>query len=174
MTDDRPSVSRVLTLPTVHLLAKSVLFCVILTLLYNITATLLPMARRADEMSDIALTASQRSLLGLDPGATPPATPATAYVTPPRYPRSPTPQQSPASSPRSEALVRRLSSRSAAATPPSSDSPFTGRRPSYGSPSPLGLNTSTSNVSPSPLTRSHSGLHSKWLYERGKRSSGVY
>ena len=59
---------------------------------YNIAIALAPLVRGKDELLDIDLTASQRSLLGLDPNATPPATPATKYTTPPRYPRSATPR----------------------------------------------------------------------------------
>ena len=61
-------------------------------LVYNIVVTLLPLIRKQDTFSDIPLTPSQRSLLGLNPNDTPPAPPGAKYITPPRYPRSSTPR----------------------------------------------------------------------------------
>jgi len=62
-----------------------------LLFLYNIFTAFSPLFLKRDDLVDIPLTPSQRSLLGLDPNATPPATPGTTYITPPRYPRSATP-----------------------------------------------------------------------------------
>ncbi|KAJ6130765.1 hypothetical protein N7512_003545 [Penicillium capsulatum] len=63
----------------------------------NILLALYPLYRPTDDLSDIPLTPTQRALLGLDPTATPPATPGTTYVTPPRY-RMSSRKASPASS----------------------------------------------------------------------------
>ncbi|KAL2040540.1 hypothetical protein N7G274_006519 [Stereocaulon virgatum] len=162
--------------------------------LYNITIAILPLLRKTDELADIPLTPTQRKLLGLDPNATPPFTPGTQYITPPRYPRSPTPRTiSPAN----------RSSGGDRGTPVSgspsygrdvADSPTgsplwskavgstreLGRRSSYGSPSPLGPGLGGRDGSvlgmpntPSPTGRGASvGLNSKWLYHRGRSSSG--
>ncbi|KAJ5089123.1 hypothetical protein N7532_007807 [Penicillium argentinense] len=64
---------------------------------FNIFIALYPLFRRKDDFSDIPLTPNQRALLGLDPNATPPATPGTTYVTPPRYRVSTSRKASPAS-----------------------------------------------------------------------------
>lgn len=129
--------------------------------LYNITTALLPLLKTPDELTDIPLTPTQRSLLGLDPSATPPLTPGTQYITPPRYPRSPTPRNiSPAanrnnntsnySTPITQSpSFGREGSGSSPAASLAAASPLwqkslgkstgdTARRSSYGSPSPLG------------------------------------
>jgi Nuclear pore complex component len=56
--------------------------------LYNIYRAGRPAFKPADNAADVDLTAGQRALLGLDPNATPPETPSTKYITPPRYARS--------------------------------------------------------------------------------------
>lgn len=56
-----------------------------LYLLANIASALYPLYKAKDELTDIPLTPSQRQLLGLDPHATPPLTPGSTYITPPRY-----------------------------------------------------------------------------------------
>ena len=61
-------------------------------LLFNIATSFSPLIRPVDQMTDIPLTPQQRKLLGLDPSLASPATPQSQYVTPPRYPRSATPQ----------------------------------------------------------------------------------
>ncbi|KAJ5345416.1 hypothetical protein N7452_003420 [Penicillium brevicompactum] len=63
----------------------------------NIGTALYPLFRAKDDLSDIPLTPTQRSLLGLDPAATQPATPGTTFVTPPRYRLSTSRKASPAS-----------------------------------------------------------------------------
>lgn len=63
-----------------------------LFLAYNILVALSPLVLPRDEITDIPLTPSQRALLGLDPKATPSGTPASGYVTPPRYPQTATPR----------------------------------------------------------------------------------
>jgi nucleoporin POM34 len=56
-----------------------------------------PLYLAKDELLDIALSPTQRALLGLDPAATPPATPGTTFVTPPKYRLSTSRNTSPAS-----------------------------------------------------------------------------
>ncbi|KAJ5786389.1 uncharacterized protein N7503_011601 [Penicillium pulvis] len=178
----------------------------------NILLALYPLFRPTDNLSDIPLTPTQRALLGLDPTATPPLTPGTTYVTPPRYRVSTSRKGSPASqngSPLSATPTfseRRVSS----GTPfsPASSPLFhkavatggrdTGRRPSFGSSSPLGRSNSFSNSlgnslgtsmgnsfgnsfgesslgpsTPSPLAgkRTSLSVSNKWLYERTRRLS---
>ncbi len=163
---------------------------------------LLPLLKSTDEIADIALTPTQRALLGLDPNATPPPTPGTQYVTPPRYPRSPTPRNiSPATgsgggSPFSTPISRSPSFGRQRESSPPSGSPLwqkalggtnINRRSSYGSPSPLGpglggnfmggsvLGGSVFSApnTPSPTNgRASVGLNSKWLYEKGRSSLG--
>ncbi|KAK4467044.1 nuclear pore complex component-domain-containing protein [Cladorrhinum samala] len=62
----------------------------------NITLALLPLVRRKDDLSDLALTPAQRELLGLPQSSAPP-TPNSVYSTPPRYSRTPSLAGSPAS-----------------------------------------------------------------------------
>lgn len=166
----------------------------------NILLALYPLFRPTDNLSDIPLTPTQRALLGLDPTATPPLTPGTTYVTPPRYRVSTSRKGSPASqsgSPLSATPTfseRRVSS----GTPfsPASSPLFhkavanggrdTGRRPSFGSSSSLGRSNSFSNSlgnsfgesslgpsTPSPLAgkRTSLSVSNKWLYERTRRLS---
>lgn len=158
-----------------------------LVLIYNISIALLPLVRPKDDLLDISLTPTQRALLGLDPNNTPPPTPGTQYVTPPRYARSPTPRNvSPAGSRYGTPLSRKGSPRNE--TPSSSplwqkDRGYnrgdTMRRYSSGTPSPLGpglagernLGASPGTPSPSVGRGTSVGLNSKWLYERGRSSS---
>jgi nucleoporin POM34 len=147
----------------------SVLICQ-LFFIFNCAMALSPLFRAKDELLDIPLSPTQRSLLGLDPAATPPATPGTTFVTPPKYRLSTSRNNSPAS--------RQGSPLSASA-----NASYSERRPSIGTPfspvsSPLlykaisnGGNTnresfqrqsfgSSSQIqgfgSPSPLARSNS------------------
>ncbi|GAB7347020.1 hypothetical protein MBLNU459_g3167t2 [Dothideomycetes sp. NU459] len=62
-----------------------------LLILLNIAAACAPLFRPKDDLSDIPLTPSQRSLLGLSPSLAP-LTPGQQYTTPPRYTRSSTPR----------------------------------------------------------------------------------
>ena len=168
-----------------------------MVLLWNIATALMPLARQKDEVTDIALTPSQRALLGLDPNATPPTTPGTQYVTPPRYPRSRTPING---TPASRGSSSANSPRSRNGSPvsggkqvndsffsPSASPLWRGmggargeRRHSYGLASPLGLPSGSKEMSVfAPSTPSPSGgkavsvpLNSRWLYERGRSSSG--
>jgi nucleoporin POM34 len=161
-------------------------------LIFNILAALRPLVHRKDDLSDIPLTPAQRRLLGLPPSSTPP-TPGSQYVTPPRYPRSTTPQSG---SPGSTYSSSPLSGKGSPAQGTSRESPFSPnaspllskaiggglagiRRPSYGSPSPLGPGASKGNwleslSSPSPSTGKGPSvtLNNKWLWERGRRRSG--
>lgn len=157
----------------------------------NILTACLPLIRRKDDLSDIPLTPAQRKLLGLAPSSAPP-TPDAQYSTPPRLSRSPSmagsvgSQRSYASSP--------LSGRGSPALQGQTGSPYSpvgspiynkgldvagnGRRSSIGGGSPFGASSSTNlfsdpgSPSPSGGKRTSVGLNSKWLYERGRRSSG--
>lgn len=167
--------------------------------IFNIAVSCYPLVMKKDNLTDIDLTPSQRALLGLDPNAGPPATPATQYITPPRYPRSSTPQNdSPGSWSGSNADSPLSRQGSPSLGRQGSESPFspsaipmwqkavggtrdTGRRHSYGSPSPLGLGRGGKDSSvlgvpstPSPPTGRGSsvGLNNRWLYERGRVSPG--
>lgn len=177
--------SKVSTYPDLTLLILQFIF------LANIAIALYPLFRPKDDLCDIPLTPTQRSLLGLDPSATPPATPGSAYITPPKYRLSASRNASPASkagSPLSTSATasgRRLSS--GASFSPSTSPLFhkalanggrdTGRRPSFGSSSSFGrsstFDSSIGPASPSPVggKRVSLGLSNKWLYERSRRLS---
>lgn len=156
----------------------------------NIAVACLPLFRAKDDISDIPLTPAQRKLLGL-PASSAPPTPGSAYITPPRYSRTPRPLSgSPGA--RGNYSNSPLSGKGS----PISGSPFSpgasspllqkalggglngNRRGSYGSPSPLGPTGSRVNLpetpaSPSPMTKGGAlGLNSKWLYDKGRRNSG--
>lgn len=157
---------------------------------YNLAMASLPLIKTKDELTDIALTPAQRALLGLNPNATPPPTPGTKYITPPRYPRSPTPRTiSPANRNSSNYSTPspssgRERSGSPTASPlwqkATSNARDPARRSSYGSPSPLGpgLGGRDAHIlgapsTPSPTGRGATvGLNSKWLYDKGRSSSG--
>lgn len=155
-----------------------------------------PLLRARDEMTDIPLTAAQRKLLGLAPAtASPVAAAATAdlvFSTPPRYSRTPSMagsvgsrgsygsplsgrggspfQNSTTGSPFSPPVDSPL-------LPKSGNALFGGnnRRSSSGSPfsASTSLNLLGDPASPSPAgKRTSVGLNSKWLYEKGRRSSG--
>ncbi|KAJ5381871.1 Nuclear pore complex component [Penicillium cataractarum] len=98
------------------------LFLLQALLLFNILLALYPLFKPKDDLSDIPLTPTQRALLGLDPGAAPPATPGTTYVTPPRYRLSTSRKASPVSASRQ------------ATSPLSSTPTYTDRRVSSGTP----------------------------------------
>lgn len=164
----------------------------------NIFVAFYPLLRRKDDLSDIPLTPTQRALLGLDPNTTPPLTPSSAYVTPPRYRVATSRKASPAShqtSPLSTTPTfsdRRVSSgpsfspisspllHKAAANGGRETGRESTRRPSFGSASPLARSNSFGDSSigpstPSPLSgkskRASLGLSHKWLYERSRRLS---
>lgn len=166
-------------------------------MLYNLFIAFLPLLKTKDELTDIPLTPTQRKLLGLEPTATPPLTPGTQYITPPRYSHSPTPRNiSPAT--RNNSTYSTPITRSPSFGRERSDSP-TGqagsplwqksigrtrdpaRRSSYGTPSPLGpgLGGREGSVMGAPNTPSPTagrgasvGLNSKWLYNKGRSNSG--
>lgn len=156
--------------------------------LVNVVAAIYPLFRPKDDLSDIPLTPTQRALLGLDPRSTPPATPGTQYITPPRYRLS---SGSRAGSPAS----RNTSPLSASGSPagrrasfsPTTASPLFqkavangtregGRRQSIGS-SSLSSSFRDSGIgrlpaSPSPVGKGGKlGLSNKWLYEKSRRHS---
>ncbi|KAJ6438533.1 nuclear pore complex component [Purpureocillium lavendulum] len=157
----------------------------------QIALACLPLFRTPDDIGDIPLTAAQRKLLGLPPSSAPP-TPDAKYSTPPRYSRTPSIAGSVGS--RASYASSPLSGKGSAGGSPSpynaSASPLlqksvsglvNGRRSSFGSTSPFGASSSTnlfndsaspSSPSPSGGKRTSVGLNSKWLYERGRRSSG--
>lgn len=160
--------------------------------LFNVLLALYPLYRPKDDLSDIPLTPTQRALLGLDPTATPPPTPGTTYVTPPRYRLSTSRKASPASRQTSPlSATPTFSERRASSGTPFSPAPSpllhkavsnggrdTGRRQSFGSSSPLARSNSFGESSigpstPSPLSskRTSLGVSNKWLYERSRRLS---
>lgn len=176
------------------------LFLLQLFFVFNILVALYPLFRPKDDLSDIPLTPTQRSLLGLDPAATPPVTPGTTFVTPPRYRLSTSRKASPASrqtasrqtSPMSAnaSFSERRSSISTPFSPVSSPLLYKAvsnggresvQRQSIGSASPLARSNSfgESGMSsmgpgtPSPLVgkRASLGVKNKWLYERSRRLS---
>ncbi|KAL3481813.1 nuclear pore complex component-domain-containing protein [Aspergillus californicus] len=174
------------TYPDLSLLTIQLVFIV------NIFVALYPLFRPKDEMSDIPLTPTQRALLGLNPSSTSSPTPATTYVTPPKYRVSGSRAASPASrsgSPLSTsagASSQRLSSGTPFSPSPSplmhKMVPNGGResihRQSFGSSSPLNRSSPfkesiTVPPSPSPVTgkRGTLGMSNKWLYERNRRLS---
>lgn len=154
----------------------------------NIGIACLPLIRRQDDLSDIPLTAAQRQLLGLPPSSVAP-TPDAKFSTPPRYSRTPSLAGSMGS--RGSYPSSPLSGRGSPVVQGSSGSPVgsplyqksvnhlgNGRRSSFGSTSPFGASTSSNPFadanppSPSGGKRTSVGLNSKWLYEKGRRSSG--
>ncbi|KAI9828391.1 MAG: hypothetical protein M1832_002819 [Thelocarpon impressellum] len=176
------------------------LFFLRLLLTFNILSAALPLVRPKDDLADIPLTPSQRALLGLDPNAAPLAASGAQFVTPPRYPRSATPGSgtagsrssgrtgSPLSGKGSPSLGR-MQGGSPYSTPGSplwqkavgGGTRETGRKNSYGSPSPFGggAGGNGSSVMGAPATPSPTsgkgasvGLNSRWLYERGRGSPG--
>ncbi|MCJ1475809.1 hypothetical protein MMC13_004473 [Lambiella insularis] len=168
-----------------------------LILLYNIYAAISPLFLRRDELADIPLTPTQRSLLGLDPNATPPATPGAQYVTPPRYQRSATPRSGTPGSRSSSNLGTPTSRKESPLGKQFSGSEFSpsasplwqkavggsagSRRHSYGLSSPLGPGGAGKDVSvfgvpntPSPTAGKGVSvpLNSRWLFEKGRSNSG--
>ncbi|KAL4789975.1 nuclear pore complex component-domain-containing protein [Aspergillus venezuelensis] len=174
------------TYPDLSLLVLQLVF------IFNMLVALYPLFRPKDDISDIPLTPTQRALLGLDPSATSSPTPATAYVTPPKYRVSSSRAASPAShngSPLSNSASA-SSFRFSSSTPYSpSPSPLLHkkaanggrepvRRPSFGSSSPLNRTSPLKGsialpATPSPAggKRGNLGVNNKWLYERSRRPS---
>lgn len=167
-------------------------------LVFNIFFALVPLMLPKDEVVDIPLTPSQRALLGLDPKATPPGTPTSAYVTPPRYPQSTTPRTGSSDARGSPLSGSPLSGKGSPLRGMSPrNSSFAGnaspllhkalqedcrgalKRQSQGSSSPLGsisggldLGGISLPATPTPSRGKGAsvGLNSKWLYERGRGS----
>lgn len=152
---------------------------------------LLPLVRRyhPDDLADIPLTPSQRSSMGLKPASDPSAyaSPASAYVTPPRYSRS-TPRSSfsnhgdrPLLSSGSPAQSLNRSANGTGYSPGLGSS--ANKRASFGGASPFdsSLFRESTNSSgpgtPTPATGKASvGLNNKWLYEKRRDSprSGMF
>lgn len=192
-----PRLCRVLTLlvPSLPYTFRAYLswawFVVQLVPWVQIAMACLPLLRTPDDITDIPLTAAQRKLLGLPPSSAPP-TPDAKFSTPPRYSRTPSLAGSVGS--RASYNSSPLSGRGSVGGSPSPyngpGSPLlsksmsglvNGRRSSFGSASPFGANSSPnlfneslspSSPSPSGGKRTSVGLNSKWLYEKGRRSSG--
>lgn len=155
----------------------------VLVPIFNISRALLPLVRQPDDLSDIPLTPAQRKLLGLPPSSKP-ETPNSAYSTPPRYSRTPSLAGSPASirsyaSSPTAAIGSPVSvSNSPAAASPLLHKVVGGvRRSSFGASGQFGASTTSlldGPSTPSPATgkRSSVSLNNKWLYEKGRRSSG--
>lgn len=89
---NRPGFVWNLLSPILRLTGNAPLLVFWISALFSIIYAVKPLLVGQDQLLDIDLNATQRSLLGLDPNATPPATPATKYVTPPKYSRSATPR----------------------------------------------------------------------------------
>ncbi|KYK58714.1 uncharacterized protein DCS_05731 [Drechmeria coniospora] len=163
----------------------------------QISMACLPLFRTPDDLSDIPLTVAQRMLLGLPPSSAPP-TPDARFSTPPRYSRTPSiagsvgSRASYASSPLSGRGSPAFQASAGGSPSPYSasggpllqkstngamnghKSPFSPASP-FGAPSSASLfSDSASPGSPSPSAgkRTSVGLNSKWLYEKGRRSSG--
>jgi nucleoporin POM34 len=158
--------------------------------LVNIAIAVWPLVRRKDDLSDIPLTPSQRKLLGLGPSSTP-ATPDSQYSTPPRYPRSATPQSS-----EGRRRGSPFSSMERGSPTGPSGSPFSPtasplvqkaigsgvtRRHSNGSLATVASHHSIQDLgwpnlptTPTPMSGKNPsvGLNSKWLYERSRTSLG--
>lgn len=155
--------------------------------LINIAIACLPLFRPTDNCEDIPLTPAQRNMLGLPPMSRP-ATPQEEkqYLTPPRYSRSTTPTgrsisgtpRSASGSPYSPAIRNSGggSPHSGAMSGFKGSGNESGRRRTSGSPLALGGNDMDgpfgSSMTPTKSGKASVGLNSKWLYEKGRRSSG--
>lgn len=152
---------------------------------------LYPLYSPKDDLSDIPLTPSQRTLLGLDASSSTPITPGTQYITPPRYRLSSSSQKGSPISPASSPLSGKGSNSSGKIAEPSPLSPSFSplfqkavgsgtregvRRQSFGSSSSFGrsaLRDSSvlrSPSTPSPTTGKNSNmvLTNKWLYDKSR------
>ena len=160
------------------LLAIRILFLV------NIVLSLrqgIPYLARRDNIEDIPLTPSQRSLLGLPPStkttpASSPLAPSTGYVTPPRYHRRLSGSASPSASmngtPTAEPVSadRRSISANYSATPLSTSRYTLGFSPSPNAPQTQPYNRTGRVASGSPFSPSGSPLFHKAI-DRQRRQS---
>ena len=155
----------------------------------NILTALYPLFRPKDDLSDIPLTPTQRSLLGLNPSAGPPVTPGTQYATPPRYrvvsgSRAGSPASRGSSPLASGSPVTRQPSYSPTTTSPlfqkamAPGSRDGARRQSFGSSTLNASLRESSSLTALPSTPTPSagkgnklGLSNKWLYEKSRRHS---
>jgi len=169
--------------PDIFITALCILFVI------NIVVALLPLFRPKDNLADIPLTPTQRALLGLDPSSTPPVTPGTQYITPPKYRlSSPARTASPGSRNASPNSANGGSTGYRTSYSPTNSPLFHkamsngsregGRRQSFSSSSmvsPL-RDSVISRLPTSPSTSgskaSNLGLNNKWLYEKGRGTSG--
>jgi len=176
----------------IHLSTHPDIIILVLRLFFlmNIVTALYPLYRPKDNFADIPLTPSQRALLGLDPNNTPPITPGTKYITPPRYRLSSgslkaspnTPGSSPLSGKGSQSggKLQEASPFSPSASPLFQKAIANGnrdppRKQSFGSPSPLvrsGLKDGgilrTPTQSPVGGKSTNLVLTNKWLYEKSR------
>ena len=142
---------------------------------------LLPLMRGKDDLSDIPLTPAQRRLLGLEPSSTPPA-PGSTYVTPPRYAKSATSSPSGRSlhtssplSGKGSALNESTYSQNASPLLQKAMGGSMGVKNSFGS-SLGGSRSGSFDLPGTPTPSTHKGasvgLNHRWIYERGRASSG--
>ncbi|KAI6249117.1 Nucleoporin [Erysiphe necator] len=143
-------------------------------LVYNIIIAFLPLFRQTDDLADIPLTPAQRKLLGLSPLSAA-HTPGSKFNTPPRYARTSTPLSgSPIGllSPGKE----NASFGNFTGSPLSVLEKFGGinTRSSFGpkslSPNFKGIYETPGTPTPC-LSKEGVTVSSKWLYEKGRRSS---
>jgi nucleoporin POM34 len=181
------------TLPTYRLYISWAWLLVKLLPLTQVGVACLPLVRKEDDLSDVPLTSAQRKLLGLPPTTSAP-TPDAKFSTPPRYSRTPSIAGSVGSrgsytgsplSGRGSPLLGASTGPLGTSSPPSSPLLHKGssglgsrRRSSFSSSTLFGASTSSSvfgesgSLSPSGGKRTSVGLNNKWLYEKGRRSSG--
>lgn len=144
---------------------------------YIIFSALKPLWTGPDQLLDIDLNATQRYLLGLDPNATPPVTPTTKYVTPPKYTRSATPLSGTPGSRGSSPSASPLAYKNDLGYRRTSDSFSSSKRISFGSDprrQSVGLSTAIFGTptkdgsTPSPMGKG-SGItfSNRWLYHKG-------
>jgi len=183
--------------PSFNDLAKTItpytfyaLWAVRLIPLSGIFYAIYPLLGPKDDLADIPLTPSQRSLLGLDPSLRP-ASPAIGnYVTPPRYARSITPSSnrstgSPFSGRSSVGSAVGNAPYSPSASPLLHKAIGQNRRQSIGASASTGyakamnetslalganLNTQSPGGGGSGRGNASLGLNNKWLFEKGRGS----
>ena len=167
--------------------------------LFNISRSLHPLFRAPDNINDIDLSPTQRALMGLDPKATPPKTPGTHYVTPPKYQRSVMPRSNGSAGAWSNVAAVASSGGSMRGSPmggrfgnewpspASAPSPMwqksvgigggERRRHSYGlaplpPPSPVEGGSVFAPNTPSPVDKGSPLITTRWIYNQGRSRSG--
>lgn len=176
LMDDRPQIVWKIMSPISYFTGQYPIWAVWSIIAYIVLTALKPLWSGPDQLLDIDLNATQRFLLGLDPNATPPVTPTTKYVTPPKYTRSATPLSgtpgsrgsSPSASPlayKNDIGYRRSSDSFSSSQRISFDSDP--RRRSFGISAPFFSTPSKDGSAPSSASKV-SGIvfSSKWQYHR--------